>query len=142
MGRRGPPKGEGGAPRKEIKLDVARRAASIGCTAEEIAALLGVARATFYLNLERDPEFQRIIDEARASGRATLRRLQWQRANGGSDTMLIWLGKQMLGQKDKVETEATNTHHVSGAFVLGKGDPAEIAQTYRQIIDGTLGDES
>jgi hypothetical protein len=24
----------------------------------------------------------------------------------------------MLGQKDKVETEATNTHHVSGAFVL------------------------
>ena len=70
------------------------------------------------LNLERDPEFQRIIDEARASGRATLRRLQWQRANGGSDTMLIWLGKQMLGQKDKVETEATNTHHVSGAFVL------------------------
>ena len=60
------------------------------------------------------------------TGRATLRRLQWQRANGGADTMLIWLGKQMLGQKDKVETEAINTHHVSGAFVLGKGDPAEI----------------
>ena len=53
----------------------------------------------------------------------------------GADTMLIWLGKQMLGQKDKVETEAINTHHVSGAFVLGKGDPAEIAQTYRQIIE-------
>ena len=33
---------------------------------------------------ERDPAFQRIIDEARASGRATL--LQWQRANGGSAT--------------------------------------------------------
>jgi hypothetical protein len=82
------------------------------------------------------------FDETRASGRATLRRLQWQRANGGSDTMLIWLGKQMLGQKDKVETEATNTHHVSGAFVLGKGDPAEIAQAYRRIIDGTLDDES
>ena len=90
----------------------------------------------------RDPEFQRIVDEARASGRATLRRLQWQRANGGADTMLIWLGKQMLGQKDKVETEATNTHHNSGAFVLGKGDPAEIAQAYRRIIDGTLDDES
>ena len=88
------------------------------------------------------PGVRRIIDEARASGRATLRRLQWQRANGGSDTMLIWLGKQMLGQKDKVETEATNTHHVSGAFVLGKGDPAEIAQAYRRIIDGTLDDES
>jgi hypothetical protein len=55
---------------------VARRAASNGGTADEIAALLGIARATFYLNLERDPEFQRIIDEARASGCATLRRLQ------------------------------------------------------------------
>jgi len=53
--------------------------------------------------------------------------------------MLIWLGKQMLGQKDKVETEAINTHHVSGAFVLGKGDPAEIAQTYRQIIRWNAG---
>ena len=77
------PKGEGGAPRKEINIDVARRAAFIGCTTDEIAALLGIARATFYLNLERDPEFQCVIDEARASGRATLRRLQWQRANGG-----------------------------------------------------------
>jgi hypothetical protein len=56
--------------------------------------------------------------------------------------MLIWLGKQMLGQKDKVETEATNAHHVSGAFVLGTGDPAEIAQAYRRITDGTLDDES
>ena len=53
MGRRGPPKGEGGAPRKEINIDVARRAASIGCTADEIAALLGIARATFYLVLSR-----------------------------------------------------------------------------------------
>jgi hypothetical protein len=83
VGKRGPPKGEGGRPTIPIDHEVARRAASIGCTADEIAALLGVARATFYLNLERDPEFQRIIDEARASGRATLRRLQWQRANGG-----------------------------------------------------------
>ena len=47
---------------EKSRLDVARRAASIGCTAEEIAALLGVARATFYLNLERDPEFPLAYD--------------------------------------------------------------------------------
>ena len=49
--------------------------------------------------------------------------------------MLIWLGKQMLGQKDKAETEATNTHHVSGAFVLGKGrsggDRTDLSPDYR-----------
>ena len=43
------------------------------------------------------------IDEARESGKATLRRLQWQRATAGSDTMCIWLGKQLLGQRDRQE---------------------------------------
>ena len=56
--------------------------------------------------MKRDPELQRAIDEGRDQGRATLRRLQWQRAHAGSDTMLIWLGKQMLGQRDKAELEA------------------------------------
>jgi hypothetical protein len=100
--KNGPAKGEGGAPRKEFDLDVAKRAASIGCTVDEIAALIGLPKRTFYDHMKRDPAIQTAIDEAREQGRGTLRRLQWQRANGGSDTMLIWLGKQMLKQRDKV----------------------------------------
>ena len=88
---------------KPIDTTVMRRAASIGCTGEEIAALLGVARATFYNRLKDDPSLQVAIDEARESGKATLRRLQWQRATAGSDTMCIWLGKQLLGQRDRQE---------------------------------------
>lgn len=101
MGKRGPQPGTGGAPRKEINVDVLKRAASIGCTVDEIAALLGIARATFFDHLNRDPELQRMVDEAREQGRSTLRRLQWQKANVGDTTMLIWLGKQMLKQRDK-----------------------------------------
>ena len=103
MGKRGPPKGQGGAPVIPIDEAVMRRAASIGCTADEIAALLGVARATFYNRLKDDPSLQVALDEARESGKATLRRLQWQRATAGSDTMCIWLGKQLLGQRDRQE---------------------------------------
>ena len=69
---------------------------------EEIAALTGLPKATFFLHLQRDPELQHALDEAREQGRSTLRRLQWHKANAGSDTMLIWLGKQMLHQKDKL----------------------------------------
>lgn len=31
--------------------------------------------------------------------------MQWQRAKAGSDTMQIWLGKQLLGQRDKQAVE-------------------------------------
>jgi hypothetical protein len=34
----------------------------------------------------------------------SLRRMQWEKAQTGNTTMLIWLGKQMLGQKDRLET--------------------------------------
>lgn len=105
-GKRGPDPGCGGsagAPRKKLDLVVMRRAASIGCNAEEIAALLGVGRSTFYKHLEEDVGLQEDLDQAADSGKATLRRMQWQRAAAGSDTMLIWLGKNMLGQTDRHE---------------------------------------
>jgi hypothetical protein len=67
---------------------------------DEIAALLSVGRTTLYERMESDEALKAAMEKGRGSGRATLRRLQWQKASAGSDTMLIWLGKQMLGQKD------------------------------------------
>jgi hypothetical protein len=51
----------------------------------------------------KDEAFAAAVEQARGQGRATLRRRQWHRANNGSDTMLIWLGKNMLGQSDRHE---------------------------------------
>lgn len=100
-GRRGPDPGQGGVPQKPIDIAVAKRAASIGCTNEEIAALMGISTSLLYEKLaEPRSELKRAIMEAKETGRTTLRRLQWQRANAGSDTMLIWLGKQLLGQRE------------------------------------------
>jgi hypothetical protein len=103
MGERGPQPGEGGAPRKVLDLEVARRAATLGCSPDEIAMLLGVARRTFHNHLKQDAALQEAVEERRAQGRTTLRRLQWQQANDGNTTMLIWLGKQLLGQRDRHE---------------------------------------
>jgi hypothetical protein len=99
--KREEPDGTRGAPRLVIDWDVMRRAASIGCTCEETAALLGISRAAFFTHLREDEGLQEAYDEAASQGQATLRRLQWQRANNGSDTMLIWLGKNLLGQTDR-----------------------------------------
>ena len=91
--------------RKKIAIDYekAEKLASIMCTQSEIASVLGVSLAL----LEHDPEFLRIHKKGMEHGKASVRRMQFQAANGGNATMQIWLGKQYLGQRDKQDTEIT-----------------------------------
>ena len=95
----------GGRPPVQIDMQAVERAASIGCTADEIAVLLGVGRSTFFEKLNKDPALKESLEIGKARGRTTLRRLQWQGAETGNPTMLIWLGKQLLDQRDKVSQE-------------------------------------
>ena len=75
--------------------------ASIGCTKEEMASLCGVAHSVVFKHLLENPEIQEVIDRGYDMGRTTLRRAQWKGAVvDGNPTMLIWLGKQLLGQRD------------------------------------------
>ena len=41
-------------------------------------------------------------------GKMRLRQMQWRAADKGNVTMLIWLGKQILGQADKSEVTWEN----------------------------------
>lgn len=92
----------GPAP-KELNLTTCTNAGLIGCTNDEIATLLGISRTTFYDRMTHEPAIGEAIEAGRNNGKSTLRRLQWALAKQGNVTMLIWLGKQLLGQKDKVE---------------------------------------
>jgi hypothetical protein len=74
-----------------------RRLAKIMCTNEEIASIVGCSSDT----LER--RFAVPIKEGRDRSRACLRRMQLKAAKMGNVSMLIWLGKQFLGQSEKVE---------------------------------------
>lgn len=112
-----------GRPRAEIDLDVVRRSAGIGCSVNEIAAVLGIGRSTMLKYMALDADIQAAIDEGRDNGCATLRRFQWHKAEAGSDTMLIWLGKQMLGQKDKSELTGAGDGPLRVIVEL-VGDPA------------------
>ena len=97
-----PGKGAGaGRPRLRIDPDLVKQMAGILCTMEEMASVLGCSVDT----LERN--FADAIKKGRDQGRAALRRLQWQGAQSGNPTMLIWLGKQLLAQTDKMIQEHT-----------------------------------
>ena len=87
------------APKAHLDLKQIEAAASIGCTREEIAVLLGVHAKT----IQRRAEANEAIATGQAKMRSSLRRMQWAKAKEGNVAMLIWLGKQILGQKDRVE---------------------------------------
>ena len=91
-----------GRPKKELDTDMIEKLASIFCTNEEISTIVGCHPDTLADN------FSEYLKKGRDKGKMSLRRMQWEKAQTGNTTMLIWLGKQMLGQKDKIETSENN----------------------------------
>ena len=88
-------------PKKEIDEKTVQKLAEIMCTMTEIAAVVGCSVDT----LER--RFAETIKLGQEKGKTSLRRWQYLAAEKGNTAMLIWLGKQHLGQKDRQEIEQT-----------------------------------
>ena len=86
-------------PLIELDEEKIRDLASIQCTMKEIAAVMRCSVDT----LER--RFADIIKTGQDEGKSSLRRAQYKVAMGGNAAMLIWLGKQLLGQKEHPETD-------------------------------------
>lgn len=86
-----------GRPRKVIDAQMLERLAACGCTVFEMAAVLECNKKT----LER--RYFDAINNGRMKGRTSLRHKQFQLAMNGDKTMLVWLGKQLLGQSDRAE---------------------------------------
>jgi hypothetical protein len=79
----------------KIDHDLIFKLASIHCTYEEIANVIGTSVPTL------EKRFKNIIEKGRAEGKKSLRRAQFEAAIDKKDVrMLIWLGKQLLGQED------------------------------------------
>jgi hypothetical protein len=132
-----PPKNVGGRPSAVIDLLTVERAASIGCPVEDIAALLGIGRATLYDHIERDPAVADAIEKGRGTSRATLRRLQWEKAQAGDTSILIWLGKILCGQRDTSVVALTGADRGPVQSVtVSVTDPFEAARVYQKFMSG------
>lgn len=101
---------KGGRPKLDIDARLVEQLASIGCTMSEIAAACNCSVDT----LER--RFAGEIEKGRENGKTRLRKKQLEVALQGNVSMLIWLGKQMLGQSEKVEAQTHLTGSVNGTL--------------------------
>lgn len=87
-------------PRLKIDPDQVEQLAAINCSLEEMGAVLGCSADTL------GRRFADAIKRGRERGRMSLKRKQYELAMAGNVTMLIWLGKQLLGQSDKQTVDA------------------------------------
>lgn len=83
--------------KKTVDRDLIYKLASIQCSIQEIAEVVGISEGA----LKR--RFGSLIEKGKHSGRQSLRRSQWQKAHDGDTRMMIFLGKQYLNQKDNPE---------------------------------------
>ena len=83
-----------GIRRRVVNPDDVYKLAQLGCTTKEIARWFDVPENTLKDN------FRIIIEKGREDLKQTLRMAQIKLALGGNAVMLIWLGKNMLGQSD------------------------------------------
>lgn len=90
-----------GRPRKEVSGEVVRALAAFGATLKDVAGYLEVSHDVIERHYADD------MNAGRFESYISLRRRQFEMAMDGNPTMLIWLGKVMLGQR---ETSEVYTH--------------------------------
>ena len=73
---------------------------SIQATWKELAAVLGISEPTLAAWFKREPEAQRLYEDGKEHGKASLRRSQFNLASKNA-TMAIFLGLNYLDQKDR-----------------------------------------
>lgn len=115
-------------PKAQIDWNKVGRLLEAGCDGTEVAAALGIHPDTLYNACEREHKmgFSAYLATKRASGDLILRVTQFDVAIKDRDRgMLIWLGKNRLGQSDKKDI-------TSGGQPVGQPD-------YSNLTDDELG---
>lgn len=105
--------------RKPVSIDWIRveRFIQAGCNGEEVASAIGIHADTLYRRMKEEgiigegtdyPHFTAYYQSKRSHGDSLLKVKQFEMAMSGNIPMLIWLGKQRLGQSEKMEMKHDN----------------------------------
>jgi len=109
--------------RPEIPIDwnIVDRWLEADCTGTQVAGMLGIHADTLYNRVQKDKgvTFTVYSNEKKAKGDAQLKVKQYSEAMGGDRGMLIWLGKNRLGQKDNHDVNLTGAVSIG---VINFGD--------------------
>ena len=97
------------AGRRSVQIDLAElEKLCAQCTHAEIAAWFNVSARTIDAR-RKQPAFLEAMERGKAKGRISVRRAQMRLLESGNATMGVWLGKQLLGQRDIVTNEHTGS---------------------------------
>lgn len=91
-----------GKGQRVIPPDDVYKLATMGCPDREIAEWFDVSESTLRYN------FSAYLTKARAQLKQKLRQAQLRTAFDGNPTMLVWLGKNILGQTDNPYNSEAN----------------------------------
>ncbi len=108
-----------GRPRGHIDWSFVDKMLRAGVDGTSIASMLGIHPDTLYLRTCEEfgfPTFTAYAQLKRAEGLDLLKAKQYDTAMNGNVTMQIWLGKQYLDQKDKVENKVESTEVIKVTF--------------------------
>jgi hypothetical protein len=130
-----------GCPTKVIDWDMVDKLLIAGCNGMQVAARIGVSHDTLYVRCvnERGKIFSAYRQEKISIGDGMLHATQFSLAMEKDRSMLIWLGKQRLNQKDKHEIKQDINHHSIQKSILELPDNGKQTTTIEvkdvQIID-------
>jgi hypothetical protein len=93
-----------GAGRKATPIDLneLEKLCMMGCNEGEIAAWFKVSVRTIQTR-RKQPKFAEAMRRGLAKSCINVRRLQFRLLEAGNATMAVWLGKNLLGQRDNMQ---------------------------------------
>lgn len=129
-----------GRPRKEIDKKMFENLCGLQCTLEEIAGAFDCSPDTIerWCKREYKENFADAFKKHSAKGKMSLRRTQFKLAEK-SPAMAIFLGKNYLGQSDKIQYENTDTANGQLADLIN--GLKDNVYTKTTPVDGTVADE-
>jgi len=127
-------KNKGGRPKADIDKEQLEKLIYIGATDTEIGDFFNVHPTTI------SKRFSDLIAKTRAQRKTRLRQLQWQLAEKGNVGMIIWLGKQELGQVETIKHQGDKADPVQ--IMLDKvGKQVETNPELKEKLDKELDDK-
>ena len=111
-----------GRPKKIIDEEQFEKLCGLQCTQEEIMGWFDVTDKTLtnWCKETYGMSFSEVFAKKRETGKISLRRMQWRLAEKNA-AMAIFLGKNYLGQTDKVEQIVTEVEDLTPLAAMLRG---------------------
>jgi hypothetical protein len=117
--------------RPQAKIDIVEleKLCGMQCTDEEMAAWFNVSTRTIERR-RKNPRFNEVMEQAKAKGRVSVRRMLFRLAAAGNVAAVIFLAKNVLGYRDAglLEHQIVDEHGKParpGITIIIDGAPSE-----------------